>query len=118
MYSCICDLYRTYFRTSGKKNVPLVIAIVARIPCKRGLWLVVRVNEKSGSFRSASFAEHRNDPLLSHLYTFNDQISAIFTSVSSFARFSILVTSALAVSTAVRTVTPVSIALRRITKPS
>ena len=46
------------------------------------------------------------------------QISAILISVSSFARFSILVTSALAVSTAVRTVTPVSIAFRRMIKPS
>ena len=59
---------------------------------------------------------HRETGCSSIFYQY--QISAILISVSSFARFSILVTSALAVSTAVRTVTPVSMAFRRMIKPS
>ena len=45
-------------------------------------------------------------------------MSAILMSVSSWARFSILVARALAVSMAVRTVTPVSMAFLRMIKPS
>lgn len=69
-----------------------------------------------GQRKKQPISLHRETGCSSIFYQY--QISAILISVSSFARFSILVTSALAVSTAVRTVTPVSIAFRRMIKPS
>ena len=72
----------------------------------------------------AAGGQRKEQPISLHCETgcssifYQYQISAILISVSSFARFSILVTSALAVSTAVRTVTPVSMAFRRMIKPS
>lgn len=69
-----------------------------------------------GQRKKQPISLHRETGCSSIFYQY--QISAISISVSSFARFSILVTSALAVSTAVRTVTPVSIAFRRMIKPS
>ena len=69
-----------------------------------------------GTTQKQPISLHRETGCSSIFYQY--QISAISISVSSFARFSILVTSALAVSTAVRTVTPVSMAFRRMIKPS